>query len=267
LQPDAIARRSLKVIHRRYLYAGAGIASFFLFLMINIPAGAITGLLSDRLPENIRISGVNGTFWNGSLHSVKFNGWQLSDTQWDLNPAGLLLGRLSARVTARIAGSEFTTDATISLSGTITVRDLEAAGPLSPLATQLNLPVTGGRFLVQLSALTIKDGWPTSLIGSGRVAGVPLNIMGGTDGPMGNYEVEFDAETVPQDGRLTGVVSDDGGPIEVGGNILLMPPSNYELQLKLKALPGAPADITQAISLAGPAGPDGRRDLSLAGSL
>ncbi len=235
--------------------------------MINIPAGAITGLLGDRLPENIRFNGVDGTFWSGSLHTVQFNGWQLSDTHWDLNPAGLLLGRLSARVTARIAGSEIATDASISLFGTITVRDLEASGPISPIAAKFNLPVTGGRFLVQLSELTVEDGWPTSLIGFGRVAGVPINFMGGTGGPLGNYAVEFDAETVPQDGRLTGAVSDEGGPVEVGGNIVLMPPSNYELQLTLKALPGAPADITQAISLAGPAGPGGRRELSMAGSL
>ena len=139
MQPDAIARRSLKVMRHRSLYAGAGVASFFLFMMINIPAGAITGLLGDRLPENIRFNGVDGTFWSGSLHTVQFNGWQLSDTHWDLNPAGLLLGRLSARVTAHIAGSEIATDATISLSGTITVRDLEASGPISPIAAKFNL--------------------------------------------------------------------------------------------------------------------------------
>ena len=91
--------------------------------------------------------------------------------------------------------------------------------------------------------------------------------MGDSTGPKGNYAAEFDTETVPQDGRLTGAVSDDGGPVEVGGNIVLTPPGDYELQAKLKARPGAPADITSALSLAGPAGPDGRREVSLAGSL
>lgn len=252
---------------RRLLYAGAGLASFLLFLLANIPAAALTGLLGSFLPDNIRFSGVDGTFWVGSVQSVNINGWQFSEAQWDLNPACLLLGRLSTRVKVRVAGGDITTDATINLSGTITVRDLEANGPLQPIATEFNLPVSGGRYQVQISELTIADGWPMSLVGSVRVAGVPLNIFGDSAGPKGNYAAEFDNESVPQDGQLTGMLSDDGGPVEVGGNIVLMPPNNYELQAKLKARPGAPVDIAQALSLAGPAGPDGSREISLAGSL
>jgi general secretion pathway protein N len=255
------------VTQRRFVYTGAGLASFLLFLLANIPASALTGLLDSRLPENIRISGVDGTFWNGSVHSVNINRLQFSAAQWDLNPLGLLMGQLSIRVKARVAGGDVNIDSTISLSGTITLRDLEATGLIMPIAAEFNLPVTGGQYQVQISELSIADGWPTSFVGSVRVDDVPLNIMGDPNGPKGSYAVEFDAETVPEDGRLIGTLSDDGGLLEVGGNIVLTPPNNYELQAKLKARRGAPADITSALKLVGPAGSDGRREISLAGTL
>lgn len=255
------------MIRRRYLYAGAGVASFLLFLFANVPAGVITDLLSENLPENSRMGGIEGTIWNGSLRSLEVNGVQLRDTQWDLHPAGLLLGRLSASVTTWIAGSEFSADASMSLSGTMIVNDLEAAGPIAPVATRFNLPITGGRFEIRLSELEIADGWPTRLIGTGQVSNVPLDIMGGNGGPAGSYTVVFDAETVPEDGRLTGMISDNDGPVEVDGNIVVTPPGNFEFRARILARPEAPGEITRAISLAGPAGPDGRREISLAGSL
>ena len=249
---------------KKYLLIGAGIASFVLFAIAFIPASVVT----NRLADIARIGGVEGSLWNGHVRSIDINGWQLQDTDWDLNPAALLLGRLSASVATHIAGSEINAHASISVSGNLSVRDLEASGPIAPLAGKFNLPVTGGRYQVQLSALDITDNWPTRLIGSAHVNGVPLNIMGnGAAGPTGNYSLAFDAETVPEDGRLSGALSDDGGPVEIEGSILLTPPVNYELQAKIRARPTAPVEIVQALNLAGPVGPDGRREISIAGTL
>jgi hypothetical protein len=254
-------------MRRNYLLASVGIASFVLFAIINIPASTISSRLEERLPGRIRTGGVEGTIWNGHVRSININGWQLRDMRWELNPAALLLGRLSASIAFRGAGGEITVDASVSVSGAISVRDLEAAGPIAPLAAKFNLPASGGQYRLRLSALDITDAWPTSLVGSGQVTGVPLNILGGAGGPTGNYTVVFNAETVPKDGRLSGTLSDDGGPIEVDGNIVLTPPMNYAVQAQLKARPNASTEITRALSFAGPAGPDGRREFSMAGSL
>jgi len=247
----------------KFLLIGAGIASFLFFTLAFIPAGTVT----NRLPDTVRVGGVEGTLWRGRVRSVVINGWQLHDTRWDLNPAALLLGRLSARVETQVAGGNVTGNASVSVFGVIAVSDLDAAGPVAPIAARLNLPVTGGRYQLRLAQLGLANAWPTTLIGSAQVADVPLNIIGSASGPTGSYAVVFDADTVAEDGRLTGVVSDDGGPIEVGGNVILMPPANYELQAKIKTRPNAPADITQALTLIAPMGQDGRRELSIAGSL
>lgn len=240
----------------------AGIVSCVFFIIVFAPASVIT----NRLPGKFRLAGVDGTLWNGHIRSLDIDGWQLRDTRWNLHPTALLLGRFSASVATRIAGGEISADASISIFGAISIRDLEAAGPIAPLAVKLNLPVTGGRYQVHMTELLVTDGWPEMVVGTARVTGVPLNIMG-SDGPTGGYTVSFDTESVVEDGRISGLLADDGGPIEVGGTIVLTPPANYAVQAKLKARPGAPAEITQALMLVGPVGPDGRRDIALSGSL
>ena len=245
------------------LLVSAGIASFVIFAIAFIPANVIT----DRLADRIRIGGVEGTLWNGHARLLDINGWQLRETNWNIHPLALLLGRLSARIATQIAGGEVSANASVSVFGTIEIHDLKAAGPITPIAGKLQLPVQGGYYQVQIDKLKVTDAWPTSVVGSAHITEVPLNIMGGGTGPTGNYVVTFNTESVADDGSLSGILSDSGGPIEVDGNLVLTPPVNYALQAKLKARPGAPAQITQALMLVGPVGQDGSREVSLTGSL
>jgi general secretion pathway protein N len=250
-------------VRNNYLFIGVGFAAFILFTLTSIPAGVVT----NQLPDTIRVSGVSGSLWNGTARSINITDWQLHDVHWDLNPAALLAGRLAAHISADVAGGKINTDASISLFGVISVSSLDAAGPIVPLAAQMKIPVSGGRYKIELAALDIAEDWPTSLIGFVKVIDVPLNIMGGGGGETGNFAVTFDTETVPEDGRLSGTLSDDGGPVEVGGVIMLTPPGNYEVQAKVKARQNAPKDIAQALTLMGPVGSDGKRELSIAGTL
>ena len=250
-------------MNKNYLFTGAGFAAFVLFMLTSIPARVAT----NQLPDTIRISGVSGSLWNGAVRSINITGWQLRDVHWDLNPAALLIGRLTGNVSADVAGGKINTDVSVSLFGAISVSNLKATGPIVPLATQMKIPVSGGRYQLELAVLDIADEWPTRLIGVIQVLDVPLNIMGGRGGQTGSYAVAFDAETVAEDGRLSGMLSDDGGPIEVEGVIELRPPGNYEVQAKVKARQNAPKDIAQALTLMGPVGSDGKREFSIAGSL
>ncbi len=254
-------------INRNSLLAIAGIASFLLFVIARIPAGLIINPIGESLAGLVQFGGIEGTVWSGSVRSIDMNGWQLRNTSWDMNPAALLLGRMSTHFATRIAGSELTTDASVSVTGTISIRDLETTGPIVPIAANFNLPATGGRYQIRLSALNISDAWPTRLIGSVQVIDVPVTVVGDATGPTGNYTIVFNAESVPDDGQLTGALTDDGGPVEITGNIVLTPPNNYTLQAKLKARPGAPVEITQALNFAGPVDPDGHHEFSMTGSL
>ncbi len=245
------------------LLIGAGIASFVVFAVSLIPARTLT----NQLPEYVRFGGVEGSLWNGHIRSLDINGWQLNDMQWTLKPGALLLGRLSASIATRVAGGEFNADVSVSVFGAISVNNMNAIGPIAPIAARLNLPVSGGHYEVQLDELNVADAWPVSVIGTAQVTGVPLGIMGGAGVPTGHYIVTFDSESVPEDGRFSGALTDGGGPIEVTGDIVLTPPANYEVRARVKARPGASADITQALVFAGPVESDGRREVTLSGSL
>ncbi len=251
------------MMRRNRFLAVAGVVSFVLFAISNLPASIVT----NQLGEIARTGGVGGTLWSGSVRTLDINGWRLSDTRWSMNPAALLLGRLSANVSTRVAGGEISTGASISAFGGISFRDLEATGPLAPIAQKFNQPLTGGRYEIELSELDVADTWPSSLVGSGRITDVPLNIGGNVGVTTGSYSVVFDTETVPEDGRLSGILTDDGGPVEVEGNIFLEPPTNYQVQARLKPRPGAPVQISQALKLVGPIDANGRHEISFAGSL
>jgi len=254
-------------VRRNYLLAGAGIASFVFFTLASIPAGVLTGLLEKNTSAGMHPGGIEGTVWHGRINSLDIGGWRLRNTSWNVNPAALLLGRISANIGTRFSGSELTADASISVTGSVSVRDLDAAGQIAPIAARFNLPVTGGHYRIQVTALDISDAWPTSLLGSLHVTGVPITVGGGATGPTGSYTVVFDDESVPENGQLLGTLSDDDGPVEVGGNIVLMPPKNYAIRAKLKARPDAPVEITQVLKFAGPLDSNGRHDFSMAGSL
>jgi hypothetical protein len=94
-----------------------------------------------------------------------------------------------------------------------------------------------------------------------------LTLAGVGSGPEGSYQVSFADEETPEQGFLTGVLTDLSGPLEIDGVVILGPPSNYDISARVRARPGTPAEIVNALALLGQVGADGTRELSIAGSL
>ena len=253
----------MKTLH---VLAGAGIASFLLFLVANIPAGFMMNRVEGAMPGAIQTAGVEGTLWNGRVRAIDMTGWQLRNTRWQISVPALFTGRLAADIETRTAGGEITAGVAVSLTGKLMVSDLQASGPLAPLARQFQLPVTGGRYEATIDTLQLVDNWPTALIAGIKMTAVPLNLMGGAGDATGNFSLTFDEASIPEAGPINGLLADDGGQLEISGNFILTPPNNFDLQSKLSARPGAPAEIAQALNLLGPADPEGRREFKMAGS-
>lgn len=249
-------------VRKNIILASVGCASFVLFAIAQIPAT----ILTSQLPPGSNAIGINGTIWKGSVAAHDVANIPLRRTSWDLHPAALLLGRLSGTIVSHPPGGRIETEASVSLLGTVRISDLSAAGSIGPLATRMRLPVSGGNYAVEAQQAIVKDAWLSSLVGGGRVTGVPLNPLAGPGGPTGSFVVTFDVASVPDDGRVAGAVDDDSGPVDVSGRIVLSPPAAYQLDAAVKAQPDAPPDIRRALALVGPVGRDGRRELSLSGS-
>lgn len=246
------------------LLAGAGLASFLVFLIPSLPAKLLTDLAA---PADVRITGVTGSVWHGEARSVAVPGFQFGRTTWIVKPAALMLGRLSATIETEWPGGKAGGNLTLGLTGTIGLSEFDASGSIAPIAQQMNLPVSGGQLSISLVDLEVVDGWPRTFLGDIRVENVPLTLVGVANGPTGSYQVNFATEEIAEDGTIIGVLKDLDGPLAIDGNLMLSPPNFYEIIGRITARPGAPSDLVQGLALLGPASTDGSREFSMAGSL
>jgi general secretion pathway protein N len=240
-----------------------GVLCFLLFVITTIPAGIIRTVV----PADIQLIGIEGTLWAGRVRMIQYAGYQLQETEWDLHPFSLLTGRMALTIESKLPGGFARGDVSAGLTGSVSIRDFTAAAPFAPIAQTLQLPPSGGELGVQIPFLDISDGWPSKLIAELRVGNVPLNIFGVAAGPVGSYEATFNLESVPEDGKLTGTLKDLGGPVQLGGNVELLPPGNYALNALVTARADAPTDLASGLELLGPENPDGSRSFQFSGSL
>jgi hypothetical protein len=246
------------------LLLGAGLACFLVFSIAMVPAQVLTDLSET---DDLKFIGVTGTAWSGQVRNINTPALQIDRTVWSLQPLSLLRGRLAGTIETQWAGGTARGDLSVGIGGSVSVRNLEASGSLAPITRFMNLPVTGGRFAVNLTNIEIADGWPRMIAGEVRIGELPLTLAGIGTGPEGSYAVSFTAEEVPEDGFITGVLTDLDGPLEIDGVVILGPPSNYDISARIKARPEAPTDIVNALALLGPVGVDGAREFSVAGSM
>jgi len=247
----------------RSLLIGVGVTCFIAFVLVALPARVITALLPADL---IKISGISGTLWNGQARLIQVSNVPLTATKWTLHPWQLVIGRLALSIETQCLGSAVSGDLRLGITGAITVSNVDALGPLAPLASLMKIPQSGGDFSMRIEEVSIKNAWPLSAVGSVRVGNLPLNIMGVAAGPVGTYEVTFTSDPVPEDGRIVGEMQDLGGPLKLGGAIFLDPPRNYELSARVKGGPGAPQDLVRGLALLGPADANGNHELIMSGS-
>ena len=247
----------------RNLLIGVGVVCFVAFVIASLPARVIAALLPG---DFVQIGGTSGTLWKGQARLVEVSGIQLTGTKWTLHPMQLPIGRLAFNLETQLFGGFLRGDITLGITGAVTVRNLDATGPVAPLAAMMNLPQTSGDISIQIDVLTIKDEWPGKLVGNIRVGNLPLNLIGVAAGPIGSYEVEFTADPVPEDGRIVGELKDLGGPLELDGMVFLEPPRNYDLNANIRAGAGAPADLARGLALLGPADANGYHEFVMSGS-
>ncbi len=244
------------------LLAGVGLAALFVFLVALLPARVLFGAIG--LPAGAA-SGISGTVWNGTAERLSLGGVTLGPVSWNAHPSRLLAGQLAADIEATLPDGFLNGTVGLSVGGTITISDLEAAAPLSWIAPAAG--AAGGQLTARFDKLAFQAGRVETAMGTVDVAGVvlPIPTAGRQLGP-GTYSVAFDADGLGSEDPLTGLLSDAGGPLEITGTLVFTPPRSYELTGKAKPRPEAPPELRNALQMLGPATPDGAHDLSVAGS-
>lgn len=177
-----------------------GLLVFIVSLVAKMPANQILSRVT--LPEEVSVSGVSGTLWDGNATQIIYNGIQVLDVNWQLDFLPLLIGNASLSLDAGSTRDPdsiaFNGDVVISHNH-LTIDDgtLFAPTPLLLAQVQLPLPVSAkGRIKVEINELDYaKEGCET-LSGKGfwlkgEVAGLQEQIA------LGNFEATLHCDNGP----------------------------------------------------------------------
>lgn len=243
----------------------AGVAAYLLFVLATIPAARVIPYLQR---SGVSVAGASGTVWSGRAGFVQVRGFSLGPTQWELHPWRLVIGKLGATVHSKSSDGYLDADVAVSLGGEIDIRNLRGTLPLSTFA-RLPLPGGGvngwsGTLRLDLAELTLAKQWPTSIDGSVNITslvGPPRQPS-----PLGSYKIVFTRDDDISEVR--GAVSSlEDAPLDVVGSIRISVDRTYSVDAQVGTRAGAPPSIVKAIEYLGIPDGEGRRPLSIAGSL
>jgi hypothetical protein len=242
-----------------------GFGAYVAFTLATFPA---TTALRWFAPPGVTFAGVAGTLWSGSAESCSVDGLTIDALRWRTHPASLFLGRISASVEARIPDG-FVAGVVTASPASVRFSDLRGATSLPALTAVLPVRGMRGQASVALDELVLENGWPATIVGELRLAGLetaPLIPDGsGALLPLGDYTITFLQAPA---GALAAQFVDNGGPLEVAGTLNMDNTRTYVLDALVEPRAGAPESLVEGLKIM-TAEPDaeGRRRLNLTGSL
>lgn len=239
--------------------AAVGIGLFLVFLVALLPARVAFGWFA---PPNVTLSGMSGTVWNGSAAQLGVNGRLIGRLQWSDGSLLALIGRPGWHVELDRGNGFLRGRVRLGLGGDVTGRDLEGATSLPALRGIAPVGNADGDISIRFDELAMTAGQLEAI--RGRVVIDRLRPPGLREGDLGTISVRFPDES---DAPLTGYIEVEGGPVTVRDAFIRFgPDGSYEIAGRVAAAPGAPRDVTEAMSYMGSADADGFREFSLAGS-
>lgn len=226
-----------------------GLFAYALFLLLSLPAAQAWNWLEDQVPA--QAFGLSGTVWNGQAAVVLQQGRRLEAVQWDVKPASLLTGRLRADLQARLPDGRLRGDVSLSPGGRIAVRQLRLDMPAPELlqwagvSGQLPVQVDG-----QLDALMqelVVDGERVEHVDGLLNWHGAIARFGNIALPLGDLALRLE----PATGGTNGTLVNQGGAIDLGGNLRLSPDGRFVLDLAVQARENYDSAATPAMQLLG----------------
>jgi general secretion pathway protein N len=241
----------------------SGTVAVLIFILILAPATLVISALPGA---SIGASGVSGSLWNGSAQRISINGFSVNATRWTIKPLALLAGALELRLLTSWPGGEFEGDLSARITGLLQIKDASVFASLNELSETVGMPASG-QLSLNIESLAIKNNWPTQVVGSLNLSGL-TTVQPGSNIPiiLGNYAVVFTNKIVNDDKPIIGTITDNGGPLELSGQVTLTAPNQYLLETKIKPQANAAANLKQALKFIAPTDNRGAHDFKLNGS-
>lgn len=251
---------------RPWWLIAVGIAAALLLALATLPASLFASQLAR---VGLEATGLWGSVWNGRAQGLMWQSAPLGDLQWSVLPWSPLLGRVAGEIALTRPDGSLRADYSLSLGGTLRLEDVQADLPVEMLA---NLPIGmprnwRGRLSGRFEEIEVSGGWPTVLRGTldmdGLIAPPPRNTS------IGSYRVVIADPAAGDAGTdvLTARVTDKEGPFSFEGLFTLGADRSFLLEGTLAPRGATPPALLRSLELLGPADADGRRPVSVSGTL
>ena len=194
-------------------------------------------------PPFVKISGINGTIWNGSAREFSTYGVYLTDLSWKMRPLQLLTGKAVYEVSGSPVAGFFESEVAVSFGGTVTLRDLRASLPLQMFEGAANVA-----------------GRPAAMDGTLDVANLVVPLVSRTS--LGAYRAEF----FTQNNGIVASVEDTDGIVDLAGSLQLGNDKTYSFLGQVVAKPNTPEQISRQLRFLPPGNSDGQHELRLEGT-
>lgn len=248
----------MKAIPIRWAVAAALV--FGVFLLMTLPARHMLGWWGGA---QLAVQGVEGTAWRGRVLRLALNQQTLGPLVWQLQPFMLLTGRIDYRLYVQSGNGGGELRVGRNLLGTRYLRDAQLSIPAADIARllRLNFVALGGHFQADIQHLTSAADWPDAL--EGQVVWQDAQVLQPSRVALGNLQMRLSL----RDAQIIGALSDEGGPLELSGEILIGQDRNYRLNALVKARDGAAPELQETLQLLGSPDAQGRYTLQLSGAL
>ncbi len=229
-------------------YALLGVLAYLGFAIARFPATTAYRLLQDRpVGRLVQAREVSGTVWEGTAREVRTPAVPLGTVHWTLNPAALLLGRLSLDWAVQGAGHTGSGRLALRSGGQVHLEESHArlsAQQLTPLYANLPLRLTG-EVEVAVTRLDIDPGRRFAAVGTvdwtDAALTAPQNMRLGS--------LRITSEAVNDGSKL--VLSDRGGPLAVNGVITVAANGSYHTNLTMAARESADPSLVSSLRFFG----------------
>ncbi len=207
---------------------------------------APASIIEKFLPNNISVTGMNGTLLQGNVQNIVVDKIGLQNAKWSTNPFSLLTGKVQTNVTLdsnNIKGDFETTYA----GSEIHTKDIDLDGDLSllsPYFERYGLTING-QFDAKFSTFHIKDGIPHNA--DGVLTTSNTSVLGILPLNLGDVSGEFS----PQEGGFLIYLNNQNGDLDLNGTINIIDGGAYNADLTLSKNSRTPDNVLQTVQLIG----------------
>jgi len=249
---------------KRY-YILIAFVSYLFFTLGNVPAAKVISLAKKNTQLPVKIYGVHGSIWNGGADKIIYPGQPSADNiQWSINPAMLLLARISGEIKGSIKNQNIVGDVSISAGGTLSASNVRARIEAPIMQELINMPLgeLGGEFNIHIKSFEAAQETLPSIAANIKWKNAKLTLLETVE--LGFIDLALNTNDKDQ---LVAKISNDKGQLSLDGKANVDMSKAYDIDLRITPEKKANNNLLQSVSMLAKRQSDGSYLLKRKGNL